>query len=170
MFQTAWNLAIYAAAGILLVASVLLKTNLTAVLALGIFIAWDVAYVFSATSFRGRTIDDAQQQVQNVREHMSYFLAFYGVLFGVLFTQGPDRQLQFVELCRAAGVPVALLVLPMVLGVLPLLFVPIRVAAADGHQPSLALKAVLAMTAFLQKSAIYLFLHVTLRILSALSG
>lgn len=168
MFQSAWNLAIYAAAGLLLAAGVLLETNITALLALGIFIAWDVAYMLSATSFRGRTIEDAQQQVQNVREHMSYFLAFYGVLFGVLFTQDPVHQSQFIELCRAAGVSIALLVLPMVLAVLPLLFVPIRVAAADGHHPSLALKAVLAMTAYLQKSAIYLFLHVTLRILSAL--
>lgn len=170
MFQSAWNLAIYGAAGLLLAAGVLLETNVTAVLALGVFVAWDVAYVISGTSFRGRTIEDAQQQVQNVREHMSYFLAFYGVLFGVLFTQGPDRQAQFLELCRAAGVSTVLLVLPMVLAVLPLLFVPIRVAAADGHQPSLALKSVLAMTAFLQKTSIYLFLHVTLRILSAVAA
>ena len=49
MFQSAWNLAIYAAAGLLLAAGVLLETNITALLALGIF-----SSLLAQTPSRGR--------------------------------------------------------------------------------------------------------------------
>ena len=128
MFHGGWNLAIYLSAATLLALGVLLGTNVTAVVAIAVFLLWDATYAISSSSFSGRTIEDAQQQIQNTREHISYFLAFYGVLFGVLFTQQSDRQQQFLELCQGAGVSLALLVIPLLLAAVPLLFVPIRVS------------------------------------------
>ena len=170
MFHGAWNLAIYLSAATLLALGVLAGTNITAMAAVGIFLLWDVAFAMSSSSFSGRSVEDAQQQVQNAREHISYFLAFYGVLFGVLFTQESQRQLQFLELCRASGVSITLLVIPLLLATIPLLFVPIRVSAPDRNEPSSALKALLAFIAFMQKSAIFLFVHVVLRILFTLGS
>ena len=170
MFHGGWNLSIYLLAAALLALGVLLGTNITAVVAIAVFLLWDATYAMSSSSFSGRTIEDAQQQIQNTREHISYFLAFYGVLFGVLFTQQSERQRQFLELCQGAGVSLALLVIPLLLAAVPLLFVPIRVSPPNSQEPSLALKVLLVFTAFMQKSAIFLFVHVVLRILSRLGS
>ena len=170
MFHGAWNLGVYVSAAVLLVLGALLGTNLTALVAIAIFLAWDVAFALSPSSFTGRSIDAAQQQVQNAREHISYFLAFYGVLFGVLFTQESGRQQEFLALCRASGISLTLLVLPLVLATVPLLFVPIRVSSPRGDEPSSALKVLLVLCGFMQKTAIFLFIHVVLRILSSLSN
>jgi hypothetical protein len=166
MFHSAWNLAIYVSAAALLALGTVLGTNITAFVAVAIFLLWDVTYALSSSSFSGRSVDAALQQVQNAREHISYFLAFYGVLFGVLFTQESVRQREFLELCRASGVSMLLLVIPLLLATVPLLFVPIRVSSPQGNEPSSALKVLLVMSAFMQKSAIFLFVHVVLRILS----
>jgi hypothetical protein len=170
MFHGGWNLAIYLSAAALLALGVLLGTNVTAAIAVAVFLLWDVAFVMSSSSLSGRSIQDTQQQVQNAREHISYFLAFYGVLFGVLFTQDSERQHQFLELCRGAGVSLTLLVIPLLLATVPLLFVPIRLPPPNGQEPSLSLKVLLVFTAFMQKSAIFLFIHVVLRMLSRLGS
>ena len=170
MFHRGWNLAIYLSAGALLALGVLFKTNLTAVVAIAVFMLWDVAFALSPSSFSGRSIEDTQQQVQNTREHISYFLAFYGVLFGVLFTQESERQHQFLELCRSSGVSLPLLVIPLLCATVPLLFVPIRVSPPCSQEPSYSLKVLLVLTAFMQKAAIFLFIHVVLRILARLGS
>jgi hypothetical protein len=170
MFHRAWNLSLYFGAALLLAAGALLETNLTALVALLAFLAWDVGFACSAAAFAGRSVEDVQLQVQNAREHLSYFLAFYGVLFGVLFTQSPERQREFLQLCEAAGISPTLLVVPLLLATVPLLFVPIRVTAPHQAGPSPALKALLVLNASLQKSAIFLFVHVVLRVLASLEG
>ena len=170
MFHGGWNLAIYLSAAALLALGVLYGTNITAVVGIAVFLLWDVAFALSPSSFSGRSIEDAQQQIQNTREHISYFLAFYGVLFGVLFTQESERQQQFLELCRGSGVSLTLLVIPLLLATVPLLFVPIRLSAPNGQGPSLSLKVLLVFTAFMQKSAIFLFIHVVLRILARIGS
>jgi hypothetical protein len=171
MFYSGWNLAIYFSAATLLVLGVVLQTNVTAIVAIVLFLVWDVAFVVSPSSFYGRSIEDAQQQIQNTREHISYLLAFYGVLFGVLFTQESARQQEFLEMCRNSGVPLSLLVMPLVFAAVPLLFVPIRASAPDDSlKPSSSLKALFALTAFMQKCAIFVFIHVALRILTRLGS
>lgn len=170
MFHDAWNLAVYLSAAALLALGAIFETNVTAAVAIAVFLLWDAAFALSPSSFSGRSIEDAQQQIQNTREHISYFLAFYGVLFGVLFTQEPERQQQFLELCRSSGVPLTLLVIPLLLATVPLLFVPIRLSTPNSQEPSSSLKVLLVFSAFMQKSAIFLFIHVVLRILARLGS
>jgi len=170
MFEQPWNLAAYGASLILLLLGPLLGTNVTVLLALALFLGWDVAYLRSTSSMRGRTTDLALQQTQNIREHISYFLAFYGVLFALLFTQLAERQAQFVEVSRSAGIPIPLLVLPFLLALIPLLFFPIQLArGGQAGEASASLKALLALSALFQKVSIFLFAHIILRIIYTLS-
>lgn len=169
MYERPWNIAAYALSLGLLVLGPVLQTNVTAAAAVGLFAAWDLGYLLSHVALRGRTIEVALAQTQNIREHISYFLAFYGVLFAILFTQAPDRQAKFVEVCASAGIPLTLLVLPFVFALVPLLFFPIQLARREADETSAALKALVALSAFFQKVSIFLFAHVILRILSALS-
>ena len=94
----------------------------------------------------------------------------YGVLFAILFTQTPDRQAKFAEICTSAGIPLALLVLPFVFALIPLLFFPIQLAEREADETSAALKALVSLSAFFQKVSIFLFAHVILRILWVLSA
>jgi hypothetical protein len=87
-----------------------------------------------------------------------------------MFTQAPDRQAKFVEVCTSAGIPLALLVLPFVFALIPLLFFPIQLAQREADETSAALKALVALSAFFQKVSIFLFAHAVLRILWALSA
>ena len=122
MFEKPWNLAAYGLSLILLVLGILLRTNLTVIVALLLFVVWDVAYLWSQSAMLGRTVEVALQQTQNIREHISYFLAFYGVLFAIILTQSSERQSQFLEVCSGAGVPLYLLALPFLLASILLLF------------------------------------------------
>ena len=169
LFERPWNIAAYTLTLILLVLGPVLRTNLTALLAVLLFLGWDVAYTRSSTASRGRTIEGALQQTQNIREHISYFLAFYGVLFAILFTQSSERQTEFLEACRLAGISMNLLAMPFVLSLIPLLFFPIQLMRGHGGSISRSLKALVAMSAFLQKVSIFLFAHSILRVLDALT-
>lgn len=169
MFEKPYNLVVYALSLVLLVAGLLLETNVTAYIAVAIFLAWDIAYLKSKASMLGRTIDQALQQTQNIREHISYFLAFYGVLFAILFTQTTERQSQFLEVCNQAGIPVSFLVLPFLLASIPILFFPIQLAKGHGSEPSSSLKALVSLSALFQKVSIYLFVHIILRLLDTVS-
>lgn len=165
MFERPWNLAAYGTSLLLLVVGTLAGTNWTVPVAIATFAAWDAAYLRSASSMQGRTIDVALQQTQNIREHLSYFLAFYGVIFAILFTQPSERQARFVEISREAGIAPWLFAVPFLLVLLPLLFFPIQLARSGGNEPSDALKALVALSAFLQKVSIFLLAHIVLRIL-----
>jgi len=169
MFEKPWNIAAYGLTAALLVTGIVLRTNVTALIAVLVFLFWDIAYLSSKTSMRGRSIDAALQQTQNIREHISYFLAFYGVLFAVLFTQPSERQAQFLQICNDAGIPMTLLVLPFLFALIPLLFFPIQPGRDDGREASSALKALVSLSAFFQKVSIFLFAHVVLRILFTLT-
>lgn len=169
MFDRPWNIAAYVLSLILLILGSALQTNITALIAVSFFFVWDVAYLFSEASMRGRSIDAALQQTQNIREHISYFLAFYGVLFAILFTQPSERQAQFLQICHLAGIPISLLALPFILALIPLLFFPIQLGRTDPKKPSDSLKALVSLSAFFQKVSIFLFAHVILRILTALA-
>lgn len=169
MFERPWNILAYLLSLALLILGAALRTNVTAYGAVGFFLVWDVAYLFSEASMRGRTIDAALQQTQNIREHISYFLAFYGVLFAILFTQPSERQTQFLQICQSAGIPISLLALPFILALIPLLFFPIQLGQTDPKKPSDSLKALVSLSAFFQKVSIFLFAHVILRILTALT-
>jgi hypothetical protein len=169
MFEKPWNLAAYCLTLLLLILGAFLRTNITAIVAIMIFVGWDASYLLSKVSMRGRTIDMALQQTQNIREHISYFLAFYGVLFAILFTQSFERQSQFLEVCGNAGIPISLLVLPFVLALIPLLFFPIQLAKSNDNAASASLKALVSLSAFFQKVSIFLFAHIILRILHTLT-
>ena len=169
MFVKPYNLLLYLIILILLFCGVWFETNITAVLAVILFIAWDAGYYFTVPSIKGRTIELSLQQVQNIREHISYFLAFYGVLFAILFTQSSDKQAQFLKVCNEIDLGLFIVVLPFVLAIVPILFVPIQLAHKNTDEPSGALKALVAVTALFQKVSIFLFVHIILRILFVLS-
>ncbi len=169
MFEKPWNLAAYGLSLILLVLGILLRTNLTVIVALLLFVVWDVAYLWSQSAMLGRTVEVALQQTQNIREHISYFLAFYGVLFAIILTQSSERQSQFLEVCAGAGVPLYLLALPFLLASILLLFFPIQLTKNNSDEPSVSLTALVALSAFFQKVCIFVFVHSILRIVYFLS-
>jgi len=170
IFEKPWNLALYALSLALLALGPLLRTNWTAAAAVAAFLAWDAAYFRAGDSMHGRTVDLALQQAQNMREHLSYFLAFYGVLAGVLFTQPAVNQARFLAAADRAGIGTPLLVLPFLLASTAILFVPIQPADVDTGQPSAALKALVTASALLQKTSIFLFVHSALRLLAVLAN
>ena len=170
MYEGVWNIGLYLLATALLAVGVFLETNITAILGVVLFAAWDIGYFRTPGAFAGRTFDSALQQIQNIREHISYLMAFYGVLFGILFAQGSTRQSEVIELVRGSGIPIWLLVVPLLSAAIPLMFVPIRLAGSGDQSPSAALRALLSFTSLMQKVSIFLFLHVTLRILSELAS
>ncbi len=169
MFEKPWNLAAYGLSLILLVLGILLRTNLTVIVALLLFVVWDVAYLWSQSAMLGRTVEVALQQTQNIREHISYFLAFYGVLFAIILTQSSERQSQFLEVCAGAGVPLYLLALPFLLASILLLFFPIQLTKNNSDEPTDSLTALVALSAFFQKVCIFVFVHSILRIVYFLS-
>jgi hypothetical protein len=59
MFDKPWNIAAYGLSLLLLVLGPLLQTNVTAALAVVLFLAWDIAYLCSGTSMSGRTVTGA---------------------------------------------------------------------------------------------------------------
>ena len=169
MFEKPYNLFLYLLILLLLYGGVLLETNFTVILAIMLFVAWDIGYFLSVSSIKGRTIELALQQIQNIREHISYFLAFYGVLFAILFTQPTDKQSQFLTVCNQIHLGLFIVVLPFVLAIIPILFVPIQLARRSSEEPSDALKALVVTSALFQKISIFLFVHIVLRILFVLS-
>ena len=169
MFEKPYNLGLYLLVLLLLWAGVWFQTNFTVVAALALFIAWDVGYFLIVTSNKGRTIELALQQIQNIREHISYFLAFYGVLFAILFTQPAEKQTRFLNVCSQIHLGLFVVVLPFVLAIIPVLFVPIQLSRSSSDEPSDALKALVAVSALFQKMSIFLFVHIILRILFVLS-
>ena len=131
MFEKPYNLLLYLLILLLLCGGVWFETNLTVILAITLFIVWDIGYFLTVTSIHGRTIESALQQIQNIREHISYFLAFYGVLFAILFTQSIEKQTQFLKVCNEISLGLFIVVLPFVLAIIPILFVPIQLARSS---------------------------------------
>lgn len=169
MFEKPYNLFLYLLILLLLCGGVWFETNLTVILAIMLFVAWDIGYFLSVSSIKGRTVELALQQIQNIREHISYFLAFYGVLFAILFTQSAEKQAQFLKVCNEIHLGLFIVVLPFVLAIIPILFVPIQLAHNNSEEPSDALKALVVTSALFQKISIFLFVHIVLRILFVLS-
>ena len=171
IYYSSCNIGVYIATVILLMIGAIFETNVTLLIGIFIFIVWDIKFFSQKDTFAGRTIEIALQQIHYIREHISYLIAFYGVLFGILFTQQNERQLEFLRLVRASGVEISLLVIPLVLATITLLFVPIQVASStdSNHKPSDALKALLSFCSLMQNLSIFIFLHVSLRILSELA-
>jgi hypothetical protein len=169
MFEKPYNLLLYLFILLLLCGGVWFETNLTVVIAIVLFIIWDGGYFLKVTSLKGRTIELALQQIQNIREHISYFLAFYGVLFAILFTQSMEKQIQFLKVSNEINLGLFIIALPFVLAIIPILFVPIQLARSSSEEPSDALKALVVISALFQKVSIFLFVHIVLRILFVLS-
>ncbi len=176
MFERRYNLGLYAVATVLLYAGVALETEVTMWLTVGLFVVWDLLYVKDERSFEGRDVRNLLEQVNVARLHMSYFLPFYGVLLGILFTLDAPQQQLFFNLLASADISMGLLMLPLVVASLGILFIPIRLVRTDSDAARLektasnALKALLGAAAFFQQASIFIFLHVILRILGGVDG
>ena len=169
MYEKPYNLLLYLLIFLLLLGGVYFETNITLIPAFLLFIVWDTGYFFIAEAIKGRTVELALQQIHNIREHISYFLAFYSVLFAILFTQSTEKQIQFVKICNEINLGLFIVVLPFVLAIIPILFVPIQLARGNSDEPSDALKALVVLSALFQKISIFLFVHIVLRIFFVLS-
>lgn len=127
-----------------------------------------MGYFKSKEAFYKRTCDNLSTQIQNQRTHLSYFLPFYGILFGILFTINREQQVRFLNLCNDASVPIFMLVIPLVLASIPILFVPTQILNKDNEEISGSLKALFVLGSLFQKISIFIFVHTVLRLLSAL--
>ena len=167
MFVRPYNLICYAIVFTLIVVGTLIKTNATAYLGVLIFLLWDVSYYFSKSGFEGRNVSDLSNQIFAARQYISYFLPFYGVLFGILFTLESESRQSFFTLASSAGISVWILVSPFLLSAIPIMFFPIQThqdSATDGS-PTSSLKGLFVLNVFCQKVSIFIFVHVLFRIL-----
>ena len=126
MFEGRHNMVLYAFVTALLYLGVWWETEVTLWIAVALFFVWDVGYARNSRSFAGRDIDNLLSQVNTARLHMSYFLPFYGVLLGILFTLDVAEQQRFYALLAKADLTMGLLMLPLVIASLGILFIPIR--------------------------------------------
>jgi len=166
MFEKPFNLILYFAVAALLCVGIGFGTNITVYFALGVFLVWDVWYGISRASSYGRTIESLFRAIGGSRQQVSYFFSFYGVLFGLLFALDPTKQVSFIQLLNKAGIPVAFLVVPFILGSLGTLFVPIQAGQTSAPKSATpALLALFVVASFCQKATIFIFVHTILRLL-----
>jgi len=136
-----------------------------------LFIIWDIGYFFSKESFTGR---DPKSVIDNVtvgRQYMSWYMAFFGIFFGLLLTGDSNNLTGFLKLARKADVNLVTLLSPFMFISLSGLYVPIQIKKgdsaneADNIAPSL--KALLLIVTLSQKFANFLLLHCICRLVLA---
>ena len=170
LFARSANGFVYLAAIVALAAGVAWKTTWPVVSVCLLFFVWDTAYLSSKQHFSGRTIQTIFTDIDAARTQISFFLPFYGVLFGILFTLEPVKQRSFAALLADANVSAALLAVPFVLASVGMLFVPIQASVAHGEErPTRAMSVLFWISSISQKVSILLFLHVALSILLAVA-
>ncbi len=169
VFHRPLNLLVYTGAAVLWVAAVILDTNWTAAVAVVGFLGWDLAFLLSRDAYMGRDPANLVAQAHHAREHVSYFLPFYGVLFGYLFASGPESRQAFVDLLARAGISGTLLLLPILFASTAILFIPIQIST-DANTTTRSAKALFFVTSFCQKCAIFLFVHAALRLFAVTAG
>jgi hypothetical protein len=167
-YSVPFNLAIYLASFGLLLAGMHWHTNLTIWVALALYLIWDIGFVLSRRAFTGRNIENILSQATLARTLVSYFLPFYGVLFGVLFVSDSAQQVKYIHFLDRAGVSPALLIAPFLIAGVGSLFIPIQISDTGSGEPSRSLKSLFFTSVFLEKLAIFMFVHIVLRMLDSI--
>ncbi|MCP4549989.1 MAG: hypothetical protein GY835_26320 [bacterium] len=176
LFDGAWNLILFAVVALLWFCGVKYETDITALIAVAIFLAWDLSYfIWSMKTSTTRHFDNLTDQTTSAKSHISYFLPFYGVLFGILFTSDPERILSFTRMLSDSGVNMWLFSLPLAIASLGLFFIPIQSYLIQDDliqdekkekKGTTALRVIFVVSAFCQKTSIFLLIHTTMRLIS----
>ena len=125
-----------------------------------VVLIWDVGYFFSAEAFTGRDAKGALDIITVGRQYMSWYMAFFGIFFGLLLTGDAEKLKSFLQLAAKAHVSLVVLLSPFLFVALSGLFIPIQIkATANSDAPSSALKALFMVVTFAQKSATFLLAH-----------
>lgn len=172
MYAGIHNVFLYILTAVNLLLGTLIGTNITVIIQLGMFLLWDYGYFRKKQSLKGRSPGTTVEHVGLLTTWVSYFVPFYGILFGLLFVTNPTKQNEFLELCKGAGIPIWLLLVPFVFASLAAIFVPIQIATHRGEteQISSALKSLFCIKVFFSQTTIFVFVHCMLRLLASLSS
>ena len=165
MCKGAYNLIPYLCALAFLIAAPYWQTNLAVFAMAFLFAVWDLWFVFHTDSFAGRDTKSILEHARDAETLMSYFIGFYAVVFGVVFTEADNRK-AFLLASTQAHVPLAYVGAPLVLACIPMLFIPVQFDAAG---ISKGVKALMFINIYFEKIVVFTFVHDILRISSALS-
>lgn len=158
MFGLPLNLVLYISAAFFSGWEIISGGKIPLLAGIATFFAYDMIYVLAPGSFRGRSVENILSQANMARQHISYFLPFYGVMFGILFASDPQQRGNFAALVQKAGLPTWELLLPFIASCVVMLFIPVKVARSNDERPTTALKSLLFVTAFGQNIAIFVLL------------
>ncbi len=163
-----WYPICFLTSGILLISGTLLNTNLSILAAVIMFLIWDIAFISTAGNFTGRNANFTIQQVVQARSYISYFIPFYGLLVGLLFTAETEKRVFFLELCSKAEIPVLLLFTPFCLASIVILLFPLRVSEdVEGVRLTPAIQTLMISNFFIEKCVVFIFSHCIIRLLVA---
>lgn len=172
-YSNASNVLFYFLMAVNLTIGTLLKTNIPLVVQLVLFVLWDYGYFHNRQSITGRPPLATVEHVGLVTTWLSYFVPFYGILFGILFVADTARQKEFLLLCQEAGVPVWLLLIPFMFAALTSIFIPVQLAVKkqeNDEEVTSALKSLFCTKIFFSQITIFVFTHCILRLVVALSS
>lgn len=156
-------------AGSLSIFSGAYPSDVVLVSGLAILLIWDVLYIFHPESFTGRTIENTNESVTRARTYISWFIGLYGVVIGIVLSQG-DGTSHLATALERSGTPTWLVALPLLLALVSMLFVPLQLSGKsdDAQQrPNAALKLLFFLVVYLQKVILILIGNIGLRVMSA---
>jgi hypothetical protein len=165
-FAGAGNFLLLLASMILLLLGPRLNTNVTAWIAVGLFLTWDALFLVSDEAFEGRDAENLLSQINQARAYLSALLPIYAGLLGAVFALEPNKVARFFMYAMEQGVRLPYILLPFVFSVSGLLFIPAQLRLSGRKETSSALRILLVWVAFCEKSAFFLFVHCILRLLS----
>jgi len=140
------------------------------ILALVIFTAWDVFWLFANDADR-----NAQEMLDTstrARTYMSYYIAIYGAAIAFILPLSDTAQRQAaLALLAGSGVPGWLMIAPLVLCSVAMMFFPIKLGvgagtALDQRKPTPANVSIVIFNAWAQKVATFVFVYVVLMIVA----
>lgn len=168
MFKGPFILIAYLA-GSLSIFSGYYHSDVVLVSGLAILLIWDMLYMCHPESFKGRTIERTNESVTRARTYISWFIGLYGVVIGIVLSQGDGAGYLSAALERS-DTPTWLVALPLLLSLVAMLFVPLQLSGkADDahHKPNAALKLLFFLVVYLQKVILILIGNIGLRVMSA---
>ena len=140
------------------------------IVALVIFTAWDVFWLFANDADR-----NAQEMLDTstrARTYMSYYIAIYGAAIAFILPLSDVAQRQAaLALLTGSGVPGWLMIAPLVLCSVAMMFFPIKLGigagtALDQRKPTAANVSIVIFNAWAQKVATFVFVYVVLMIVA----
>lgn len=140
------------------------ETEVTVFFAVVLFVVWDALFVLDSQSYTGRDATFTIQQVVQARSYISYFIPFYGIMFGILLSDAGKLK-YFSEILVKTSISPAFLLMPFVVAIIVMLLFPLQVSTdPEGKELTSSIKWLFVCNFFGQKLALFLFAHSFLRI------